>query len=376
MDTHALPLDPEPRSVQAARHWVVDVCARLGRDDLADSAALGVSELVTNALLHGEPPLAVRVGGTREHPRVEVYDGSRTPPTPPDPAASDLGLGAFLGDLAELGDLGDLGHLGDLTDLGALAEAEFGGRDGRHGLHGLTGPEGLEGIGSLVDDPDLQGSALLSTQGRGLGIVSMVSAAWGAYLVPDGKVVWFEPACDGESTRPSEAKVFTTTDDAVDRSRADGPRFAARVQGVPVRAYAGFRHHFRELRRELRLLSLAHESEYPLATSLSALLADFEAELAHAVGAEHVDAAIGAGADTLDLTLEVPVSTPPVITQMLELLELADAFCRAERLLSLARTPLQRDFQRWFLGEFVRQADGLAPTPWRDVRPPVDRPTP
>ena len=47
MDTHALPLEPNPRSVQAARRWVVDVCARLGRPDLADSAALGVSELVT-----------------------------------------------------------------------------------------------------------------------------------------------------------------------------------------------------------------------------------------------------------------------------------------------------------------------------------------
>nr|WP_246283714.1 ATP-binding protein [Nocardioides perillae] len=357
-----MPLEPEPRSVQAARRWVVDVCARLGRDDLADAAALGVSELVTNALLHAEPPLAVRVGGTREHPRVEVHDGSPTPPTPPDPLATDLDLGAFLGDLAELGDLGDLGSLGDRTDLEARAEAQMGGFDGLDGL---------------IDDPDLVGSALLSTQGRGLGIVSMVSSAWGAYLVPDGKVVWFEPACEEGSGAPSEAAVFTTTDDqAASGASRRGPRFPVFVQGVPVRTFAGFRHHFRELRRELRLLALAHGSEYPLATSLSVLLTDFESELAHAIGTDQLEQALGSGAEQVDLVLEVPLTTPPVITQMLELLELADAFCRAERLLSLARTPLQRDFQRWFLGEFVRQSEGAAPVPWRQVRPVVERPAP
>ena len=48
----------------------------LGRDDLADAAQLGVSELVTNAILHADPPIAVRLGGTRSHPRVEVHDSS------------------------------------------------------------------------------------------------------------------------------------------------------------------------------------------------------------------------------------------------------------------------------------------------------------
>ena len=70
----ALSLGPGPRGVQNARHWVVEVCNDIGRSDLVECAELGVSELVTNALLHAATPIAVRVRGTREHPRVEVSD--------------------------------------------------------------------------------------------------------------------------------------------------------------------------------------------------------------------------------------------------------------------------------------------------------------
>lgn len=52
----------------------------MDRAELAECAALGVSELVTNALLHALPPIRVTLGGTLEHPRFEVSDGSPTPP--------------------------------------------------------------------------------------------------------------------------------------------------------------------------------------------------------------------------------------------------------------------------------------------------------
>ena len=52
----------------------------------------------------------------------------------------------------------------------------------------------------------------------------------------------------------------------------------------------------------------------------------------------------------------------------MELLELADEFCRAERLLSLARSAEQRRFQAWFLTEFVRQAAGEPPLSWLEAR--------
>jgi anti-sigma regulatory factor (Ser/Thr protein kinase) len=78
--TKSLELATDPRSVRQARVWVTGELDAIGRDDLVDAAALGVSELVTNALLHAQPPLAVRLAGTTAHPRVEVEDGSPTPP--------------------------------------------------------------------------------------------------------------------------------------------------------------------------------------------------------------------------------------------------------------------------------------------------------
>ena len=78
----ALTLGSGPRGVHDARRWVVRTCADIGRDDLVECAELGVSELVTNALLHGEPPIQVRVRGTAEHPRIEVRDSSLEAPDP------------------------------------------------------------------------------------------------------------------------------------------------------------------------------------------------------------------------------------------------------------------------------------------------------
>jgi anti-sigma regulatory factor (Ser/Thr protein kinase) len=75
-----LELTPEPRSVRTARAWVAGELSALGREDLTDAAELGVSELVTNAILHATPPIRVRIGGTPTHPRVEVHDTSHVPP--------------------------------------------------------------------------------------------------------------------------------------------------------------------------------------------------------------------------------------------------------------------------------------------------------
>ena len=63
----------------------------------------------------------------------------------------------------------------------------------------------------------------------------------------------------------------------------------------------------------------------------------------------------------------MPRATARTLSRFIELLDLADDFCRQQRLLSLARTPEQRRFQSWFLCEFVRQAEGEEPLPWTDT---------
>ena len=80
LNLKALALDPDPESVKQARDWVRTVLEKLDREDIVFAAELGVSELVTNAILHGTPPISVRVRGTRTHPRVEVRDASKRPP--------------------------------------------------------------------------------------------------------------------------------------------------------------------------------------------------------------------------------------------------------------------------------------------------------
>jgi len=55
-----------------------------------------------------------------------------------------------------------------------------------------------------------------------------------------------------------------------------------------------------------------------------------------------------------------------ILVTMAEMFDLADAFCRAERLLTIERTPLQREFHLWILGEVIAQLDGREPKPWRD----------
>ena len=85
----ALTLARGPRGVQDARRWVIQTCQDIGRTDLIECAELGVSELVTNAVLHGADPIQVRVRGTREHPRVEVRDASVEGPILPAPLGLD-----------------------------------------------------------------------------------------------------------------------------------------------------------------------------------------------------------------------------------------------------------------------------------------------
>jgi anti-sigma regulatory factor (Ser/Thr protein kinase) len=297
----ALTLAAGPRGVQDARRWVVQACLDIDRADLVECAELGVSELVTNAVLHGADPIQVRVRGTREHPRVEVRDASVERPI-------------------------------------------------------LPGPLGL--------DPD---DDLLLTFGRGLSIVARSSDAWGAEIESDGKVVWFAPASElaeddgvaGVINGPSPGEAVPDVDDPID----------VRVLGVPLRLYVGFQQHFRELRREVRLLAIAHEADYPLAKSLSDLFGTLERQLRDGIGLTDLEGALAQQAEIADLFVRMPREAATTLHAFIDLLDVADEFCRQERLLSLARTDEQRAFQRWFLGEYVRQATGALPEPWADPVP-------
>ena len=72
-------LDKYPDAVSRARHFIDEVLAEAPATTVAD-AGLVVTELVTNALLHGHPPVTVRVMPHDSYIRVEVHDREHRPP--------------------------------------------------------------------------------------------------------------------------------------------------------------------------------------------------------------------------------------------------------------------------------------------------------
>lgn len=298
LNSPALTVGPGPKSVQQARRWVVDTMREIGRPELAETTELGASELVTNAVLHAEPPIEIRVRGTRLHPRVEVRDGSTEQPVMPPP-------------------------------------------------------------GRTASDPaDLEEDQLLVTYGRGLDIVSRSADAWGVELEDTGKVMWFTPATQAHDI--GVVGLVTGQPDAVPRAPHPNAH-PFRLLGVPLASLHDFQRHYQELRREVRLLALAHEQVYPLAKTLSDLFGSMQRDLREGLDVNPT----GSHPDgTVDLTIRLSPESAETMGRFVELLDFADEFCSRERMLSLARTRSQQVFQTWFLTEFVHQLAGRSPRPW------------
>lgn len=71
---------PEPSSTREARRLVSDALEATDLDAAAATAALVVSELVTNAVLHARTPFEVRMMLTPGVIRIEVHDGTERKP--------------------------------------------------------------------------------------------------------------------------------------------------------------------------------------------------------------------------------------------------------------------------------------------------------
>ena len=78
-----LPLTDEPHASARARRQVIETLRSWGLEDLVDDAVLAGSELVTNAVLHGGPPVELRVSRQSRGVRLDILDGSRVLPVRP-----------------------------------------------------------------------------------------------------------------------------------------------------------------------------------------------------------------------------------------------------------------------------------------------------
>lgn len=71
-----------PSSVSAVRRFAVEACRRSGLGQVSDTVALLVSEVATNALVHGSGDVRVSVVAAGHLVRVEVADDSPGWPRP------------------------------------------------------------------------------------------------------------------------------------------------------------------------------------------------------------------------------------------------------------------------------------------------------
>lgn len=79
-DHYSCELPATARSVTDARRFVLGALDTWHLDDLADTAALLTSEVVTNAVLHARTPIELVVRRLRDGIGVDVTDGSRNAP--------------------------------------------------------------------------------------------------------------------------------------------------------------------------------------------------------------------------------------------------------------------------------------------------------
>ncbi|WP_158604503.1 ATP-binding protein [Nocardioides mangrovicus] len=300
---HALTLPATPRAVKVAREWVARVLREIGRGDLADSAELGVSELVTNAIMHSSPPVAVRVRGTQAHPRIEVADRSLVPPRPID---ASIDLDAPDEDLLTFG-----------RGLALVA------------LHSSRWGSDIDAFGM-------------------------------------GKAVWFEPVAEPrEDPEVNEGDLFDLEQLVAEHTGSESDEMmTVRLLATPVTSLSDVRRKFNELRRELRLLALTNAEHYPLAVEFSEVALRAEIELRRYRGFEVLADAEHDGVDRLDLVVDVPRTMARTVGRLVELLAEVYAFFDEAELLVTPPTPRQQQVQAWYLGEFVRQGDGDDPAPW------------
>ncbi|MCA1843453.1 MAG: response regulator, partial [Actinobacteria bacterium] len=88
-DTALLLLGPDPRDVATARRFVIERCRDWGCGTVVEEAELVVSELVTNAFVHGDSRCELRVGLTDAALRLQVLDHGPGMPDPQDAAHGD-----------------------------------------------------------------------------------------------------------------------------------------------------------------------------------------------------------------------------------------------------------------------------------------------
>ena len=310
MTTHSrarLTLAPQTASAGLARRWLAEQLSGY-EVDVAETALLLTSEIVTNAVLHARTPIDLAVQVAPGRVRIEVADRSPVLPMTKhydtsaetgrglvllEALASDWGVEAAPGGKVVWFDVADGSGDAEVVDRAETAPA---------GSPLDAWPELAD---ALPPPPDF-GDALIDIQILRLPVQILRRAAeHGDALLREFRLIL--------ERRPGEG-----------------------------RAIPG------------RLLALVDE----LAGRYSGFNAGADAEL---------QLAYERRADWIDLSYRLPPEAGPAAARLDALYDEADAYCRAgEDLLTLAAPREAVAVRKWFLREFSRQAAGEPPQAWPD----------
>ena len=256
----------------------------------------------------------------------------------------------------------------DLSDTAELVASELltnallhGGGWGR-----MTVAPTERGVRILVEDRERRAPVVAvasesSMTGRGLRLVSALSADWGVDVVADGKTVWAEIQPGGDAGAEQDADVLLAMwgDDDVDDA---SDRYTVVLGEVPTDLLLRAKTHVDNLVREFKMASAGtqgvSEVSGHLATLIDTVVNRFvdaregikrQAVAAYEQGLERTRLELHLGADAADAG-----------EAYLAALDEVDAYCRAMRLLTLETPPEQRVFRRWYVEELVRQVRAAA----------------
>jgi GAF domain-containing protein/anti-sigma regulatory factor (Ser/Thr protein kinase) len=300
-----LHLEPVVESTPVARHWVAAHLRDLPAE-VTGCAALLTSELVTNAVLHAATPLCVTLHILPDRIRVDVADGN-----PAFPSIKEYGADA--------------------------------------------------------------------ATGRGLTLFNTLASNWGVQAVEDGKIVWFElpvefpiaPSSVSDGSFRFDLTGVTRT--SLHGDSGASPDISVRVLGIPVALLQKSSEQYEALFRELRLMKeRAHTApDSPRLPERLAVLVSQIGTRFNGLGPGMDDmwqTAVDNHVDFYDWTLDLPQSAVVTIEFYDALLDEADEFGLAQRLLTLPASPASVAVRRWFLSELTGQLHGKAPVAWVDSR--------
>lgn len=208
--------------------------------------------------------------------------------------------------------------------------------------------------------------------GRGLLIIGSMAARWGADGTDDGKVVWVDLVPGHIPPERTEEELLDLWDDVGwDDRPVPTERHHVVLGEVPTDLLLAAKTHVDNLVREFTLSAAgaASGSTGPLPPHLAALVETVVAGFAEARDAIKRQAVEAARRGDAHVRIELSLGADAVqaAEEYLDALDAADAYSRAERLLTLETPPQHRVFRRWYIGELVRQlravSEGREPPP-------------